>query len=79
MAVEAAADLHVPEVARAIVGADAPGGRMAERERFALGVLSELLPDASVIEYRQAVLADLFDHAQASGRARSGATGASSG
>ncbi|MDQ6674662.1 MAG: hypothetical protein M3069_28660 [Chloroflexota bacterium] len=60
---DAAADLQVNEVVRAIVGTDAPAGRLAARERFARGVLIDLLQELDVLEYRQGVLADLLEHA----------------
>ena len=62
LADEAIADLHLAEIVSAIVGADAPAGRLAARERFAERVLTELLSDAEIIAYRQAVLTDLLDH-----------------
>jgi DNA mismatch repair protein MutS len=57
---EATADLHLPEIVAAIVGANAPAGRLAARERFAVQVLTELLWAPEVIAYRQAVLDDLL-------------------
>src|SRR5437660_6706854 len=61
LADDAIADLHLAEIVSAIVGADAPAGRLAARERFAQRVLAELLSDAEVIAYRQAVLTDLLE------------------
>jgi hypothetical protein len=57
---EASADLHLSDIVAAIVGSDAPAGRLAARERFARQVLTELLLAPEVIAHRQAVLADLL-------------------
>src|SRR5919199_2085244 len=59
---QAAADLHLDEIVRAIVGADTPAGRLAARERFAHDVLTTLVRDTDIITYRQAVLTDLLEH-----------------
>jgi DNA mismatch repair protein MutS len=59
---EVVADLHLDAVIRAIVGTDAPAGRLAARERFAHQVLTELLWEPEVIAHRQAVLTDLLDN-----------------
>ncbi len=60
----AADDLELGRVIAAIVGADAPSGRIAARERFARDVLTDLLQDAALIAYRQTVLGDIVDNAQ---------------
>jgi hypothetical protein len=57
----ASADLELPRIVTALVDSDAPAGRRASRERFAMEVLGQLLTDPDVIAYRQAVLADLLD------------------
>jgi DNA mismatch repair protein MutS len=60
---QAIADLHLAEVIAAISGgSDAHAGRLAQRERFAREVLTELLSDPAIIGYRQAVLTDLLDN-----------------
>jgi hypothetical protein len=60
---QAIADLRLPEIIAAIVsGSDAPAGRLAARERFAREVLTQLLGDVAVIQYRRAVLTDLLDN-----------------
>jgi DNA mismatch repair protein MutS len=59
---QAVADLHLDAIIRAMVGADAPAGRLVARERFARQVLTELLSAPEVIAHRQAVLADLLDN-----------------
>ena len=54
LADEAIADLHLAEIVSAIVGTDAPAGRLAARERFAERVLTELLTgDISEIKLLQ--------------------------
>lgn len=52
-------DLQLDRLVEAIVLPDAPPGRRSARERFARGVLSQLLLDAEVIRHRQEVLAEL--------------------
>src|SRR5438874_2542166 len=59
---QAIADLHLDEIVRAIVGAGAPAGRLATRERFAHDVLTTLITEPDIIAYRQAVLTDLIDN-----------------
>lgn len=59
---DAAADLQLDDVVRAIVGTNAPAGRLAERQRFARRVLSNLLQDQHAIDYRQCILAELVEH-----------------
>jgi len=58
---EAAADLDLAAVIRAIVGAAAPAGRVGAREQFTSQVLTQLLQDPDVIAHRQAVLADVLE------------------
>jgi len=64
----AIADLQLSEVIAAIVGAGAPAGRLAARERFTRDVVTELQCDPDIIAYRQAILADLIDNPQLRGR-----------
>ena len=52
-------DLQLGRIVEALVLHDAPPGRRSARERFARGVLSQLLSDPEVIQHRQAVLAEL--------------------
>jgi hypothetical protein len=59
---EATADLDLPRIVTALVGSAAPAARRATRERFALGVLRELVCDPAVICYRLAILSDLLEH-----------------
>ena len=59
---QASADLHLDQVVTAIVGGEAPPGRLAARERFAHEVLTTLVREPDVIAYRQAVLTDLVDN-----------------
>jgi DNA mismatch repair protein MutS len=58
---DAVTDLHLHEIVSAMLGPDAPAGRLAARERFAQKVITELLWDAEVIAYRQDVLTDLLE------------------
>jgi hypothetical protein len=58
---EAMADLELPSIAAGLVDATPPVARRAIRERFALGVLRELVREPAVITYRVAVLTDLLD------------------
>src|SRR5262245_61894651 len=61
LADEAITDLELDTVIGAIVGTEAPSGRLVARERFARQVLMELLWQPEVIAHRQAVLSDLLD------------------
>jgi hypothetical protein len=58
---EAAADLDLAAVTRAIVGTAAPAGRLPAREHFARQMLMLLLLEPADIAHRQAVLADVLE------------------
>jgi DNA mismatch repair protein MutS len=61
-------DLQLGRIVDAVALPDASPGRRAARERFARGVLGQLLTDADIIQYRQAVLAELVADAALSQR-----------
>src|SRR5262249_42932053 len=53
-------DLQLDRIVEALVLPDAPPGRRAVRQAFVRGVLSQLVTDPDIIQYRQAVLAELI-------------------
>jgi hypothetical protein len=52
-------DLQLNKIIEALTLAEASPGRRAARERFARGVLSHLLTDPEIIQYRQSIIAEL--------------------